>query len=179
MSNEQKHQRNGTAKLEAWRERRRAAKEAAMPHVQAHWKAVYGRDFIPRYVGGDLHRLEALIASHCNIPVHEVSNLDQLEFWRYAEVAVGAWQPAAPGEPANEDNANAIEQYVTMDQAAALVSKAKRTLRHYYDDAKMPEPDVRGKGGKPHEWKWDTLRPWLEETFERKLPERPPMLRLR
>lgn len=68
-----------------------------------------------------------------------------------------------------------MPQYVTMDQAAAIVSRSKRTLRGYYDNGDMPEPEIRGKGGTPHEWQWEKLRPWLQETFKRPLPERYPV----
>ncbi len=62
-------------------------------------------------------------------------------------------------------------QYVTLDQAAAMVSRSKRTLERYKNQ--MPEPSVRGGGkGKPDEWDWAILRPWLEGQFDRKLPER-------
>jgi hypothetical protein len=71
------------------------------------------------------------------------------------------------------------EQYVTLDQAAALVNRSKKTLERYLRNpkskaAQMPAPDVEGFGGKPHEWRWGTLRPWLEKTFGKKLPERLP-----
>jgi hypothetical protein len=67
------------------------------------------------------------------------------------------------------------EQYVTLDQAAALVNRSKKTLERYLRSPKseakrMPEPDVEGGGGEPHEWKWSTIRPWLEATFGKELP---------
>jgi hypothetical protein len=68
------------------------------------------------------------------------------------------------------------ERYVTLDQAAALVNRDKKTLERYLHDPKyqkheMPQPDVEGGAGRPHEWRWSRLRPWLEETFKRDLPE--------
>jgi hypothetical protein len=71
------------------------------------------------------------------------------------------------------------DQYVTLDQAAALVNRRKKTLERYLrqpksEAARMPEPDVEGTGGKPHEWKWSNLRPWLEKTFGKQLPGRLP-----
>ena len=64
---------------------------------------------------------------------------------------------------------------------AQTVNRDKKTLERYLNDPKykkhgMPAPDVEGGGGKPHEWKWSTLRPWLERTFKRPLPERFPHL---
>jgi hypothetical protein len=43
----------------------------------------------------------------------------------------------------------------------------------------MPPPDVPGGGGKPREWLWVRIRPWLERNFKRVLPERPPHARVR
>ena len=37
--------------------------------------------------------------------------------------------------------------------------------------------DVEGGGGKPDEWLWSRVRPWLAEEFGRPLPERFPSLR--
>jgi len=71
-------------------------------------------------------------------------------------------------------------QYVTLDQVAALINRKKKTLERYLNEPKykkkfdMPQPEVEGGGGKPHEWLWPTLQPWLEKTFGRKLPERFP-----
>jgi hypothetical protein len=66
------------------------------------------------------------------------------------------------------------EQYVTLDQAAGFVNRGKKTLERYLKKEKMPQPDVEGGGGRPHEWIWSTLRPWLEKTFGKSLPERLP-----
>ena len=92
--------------------------------------------------------------------------------------------PAAPAAPSPVGSAPPIappslDQYVTLDQAAALVNRSKKTLERYLrnpksEAARMPEPDVEGTGGKPHEWKWVTLRSWLETTFGKKLPDRIP-----
>jgi hypothetical protein len=75
----------------------------------------------------------------------------------------------------------AAPQYVTLDQAAAIINRNKKTLERYLNDPsykkhKMPPPEVEGGGGKPHEWLWSTLRPWLEETFGRQLPDRFPRM---
>ncbi len=69
---------------------------------------------------------------------------------------------------------------VTLHQAAAMVNRVKKTLERYKkDDSTMPQPRVSGGGGKPDEWAWAELRPWLEKTFERPLPERFPADKLR
>jgi hypothetical protein len=61
-----------------------------------------------------------------------------------------------------------------MDQAAALVSRSKKTLERELSEEKMPAPDVEGGGGKPHEWLYAKLKPWLEQNYSRILPDRPP-----
>jgi hypothetical protein len=64
------------------------------------------------------------------------------------------------------------EGLVTLQQAAAMVSRSKRTLEKHKGE--MPLPRVDGGGGRPDEWAWSELRPWLEEKFRRTLPERFP-----
>lgn len=63
-------------------------------------------------------------------------------------------------------------QYVTLDQMAAMVSRNKRTLEKLFKRASnpLPDPDISGGGGKPNEWIWERIRPWLETEYGRKLP---------
>ena len=61
---------------------------------------------------------------------------------------------------------------MTLQQAAAMVNRSKRTLEKH--KAKMPAPRISDGGGKPDEWAWTELRPWLEEYSGRSLPERFP-----
>jgi hypothetical protein len=64
-------------------------------------------------------------------------------------------------------------RYVNLSQAAAAVNKTKSCLEGYKRKKKdpIPDPDSPGGGGKADEWLWTTIRPWLERTFNRKLPE--------
>ena len=71
-----------------------------------------------------------------------------------------------------------VECLVTLQQMAAMVSRSKRTLESH-KKRDMPVPKVPGGGGKPDEWAWAEIRPWLETTFERKLPDRFPADRFR
>jgi hypothetical protein len=68
---------------------------------------------------------------------------------------------------------------VTLDQAAGMVNRRKRTLERYKIHPKhpLPDPDIEGGGGKADEWYWSTIRPWLEQVWNRKLPEKCPSLR--
>lgn len=66
-----------------------------------------------------------------------------------------------------------LPQYVTLDQIAASVCRSKRTLENYAKRKTnpLPDPDIQGGGGKPNEWQWQRIRPWLETEFRRTLPE--------
>lgn len=66
------------------------------------------------------------------------------------------------------------EDHVTLSQAAAIVGRSKEALRHYRD---LPAPVVVGGGGQRSLYSWAEMRPWLERTFNRRLPERFPSLR--
>lgn len=68
------------------------------------------------------------------------------------------------------------EQYVTLDMAAAMVNRKKRTLEEWIKDPNAPLPDVEGGGGRPHEWKWKTIKPWLENKSQRQLPDHYPSM---
>jgi hypothetical protein len=72
-----------------------------------------------------------------------------------------------------------IPQYVTLDQIAAAVSRSKRTLEKLKTRSNnpLPSPEVEGGGGKPDEWDWSKIRPWLEAEYSRKLPEKYPSIR--
>lgn len=76
-------------------------------------------------------------------------------------------QPEQPTLPFPPDP---LEQLVTLDQAAALVHRSKRTLDGYRARG-LPVPRVRGRRGQPHLWVWGDIRPWLEATFGPRLPE--------
>lgn len=69
-----------------------------------------------------------------------------------------------------------LPQLVTLDQAAALVERSKRSLEYYrrHPRHQLPDPTVEGGGGRPHLWDWRVMRPWLERTFRARLPERLP-----
>jgi hypothetical protein len=68
--------------------------------------------------------------------------------------------PETPAEPPD---------LVTLDQAAALVNRSPAALRHYRSKG-MPKPYIQGTKGKPNEFLWSEMRPWLESTFNRKIP---------
>src|SRR5262249_45097952 len=69
-------------------------------------------------------------------------------------------------------------QYVTLEKMAAIVNVCKKTMTRRVNDESnsCPAPDKEGGGGKWHKWKWPKIRPWLEQQFERSLPERFPNL---
>jgi hypothetical protein len=59
---------------------------------------------------------------------------------------------------------------VTLNQIAGIVKRTKRTLERYKTKG-LPAPAVEGRPGQYDLWDWPTVRPWLEETFNMKLPE--------
>jgi hypothetical protein len=67
-------------------------------------------------------------------------------------------------------------QYVTLQQMSAIVNRSKRTLEKLKNRKTNPlaHPDAEGGGGKPDEWIWSKVRPWLETEYGRKLPEQFP-----
>lgn len=76
-------------------------------------------------------------------------------------------------DPIPLEQSSFTEQYVTLDQAAAMVRRSKRTLERYKKRHRvpMPAPHVKGGGGRPAFWAWDEIRPWLEQEFGFRLPE--------
>jgi hypothetical protein len=71
------------------------------------------------------------------------------------------------------------QDLVTLDQAAAMVSRSKRTLEKYKSKESFPRPAVEGGGGKPDFWHWTDMRRWLEGEFDVELPEKHPANRPR
>jgi len=78
-----------------------------------------------------------------------------------------------------DDAAQEIQEdddYVTLDQAAAVSKKRKRTLEGYLKDRKLPRPDFEGGNGRASIWKWSRLRPALAPLVTVPLPVRFPSL---
>jgi hypothetical protein len=102
---------------------------------------------------------------------------DHFEVMREAALQVKAILTAiCPVVPDGSHGAGS-ECLVTLLQAASMVSRSKKTLER--KKASMPLSRVEGGGGKPDEWAWSELRPWLEKEFSRKLPEQFPADRFR
>ncbi len=70
-------------------------------------------------------------------------------------------KPEAPAE---------LPDLVTLGQAAALVNRQPSGLRHYRNRG-MPRPFIKGTKGKPNEYLVSEMRPWLEKTFNRRIPD--------
>lgn len=68
------------------------------------------------------------------------------------------------------------KQYVRLGQMAAIVQRGKRTLEREKTKGELPPPTIEGGGGKPDEWEWSIIRPWLETKYGRCLPARFPDL---
>jgi hypothetical protein len=101
--------------------------------------------------------------------------INAIMLWCEAKGPEAAKSETSADSPATEEE----KQYVTLDQAAARVERAKRTLEKLIKRKKnpLPDPDIQGSGGKASEWDWDKLRPWLEQEYGRVLPRRLPSRR--
>ncbi len=77
---------------------------------------------------------------------------------------------APEGEYKSAEAPAEVPELVTLDQAAALVNRSARTLERYKKRG-LPRPFVLGGGGKPHEYRLDEMREWLQKTFKRPIPE--------
>jgi hypothetical protein len=66
-----------------------------------------------------------------------------------------------------------VPDYVDLDQIAAMVNRSKSHLEKLKrrDKNPLPDPEVRGGGGKKDEWVWAHIRPWLEAEFDKHLPK--------
>jgi hypothetical protein len=78
------------------------------------------------------------------------------------------------------DETNRHLEYVTLDQMAAVVNRSKRTLERLKTRMvnPLPQPKAEGGGGKPDEWVWSEVRPWLEAEYNKNLAEHFPGSRL-
>lgn len=83
------------------------------------------------------------------------------------------------GTPLTKLDDPSARQYVTLDQMAAMANRAKKTLERWLEKGKLPEPDVEGGGGKPHEWLWHRVRKPLQNESGKTMPDRFPSLRQR
>ena len=59
---------------------------------------------------------------------------------------------------------------VTILQMGAMVNRSKKTIERLTATKGFPRATVEGGGGKPHEWRWDDVRPILEKEYGRVLP---------
>jgi hypothetical protein len=93
---------------------------------------------------------------------------------RAAAEAMGEGLAARTPDPAGNGETADDYAYVDSAQIAALAHVSKDAIqkyRYHKDDKKrMTEPDRKGGGGRPNQWKWTNIQPWLERTFGRQFP---------
>jgi hypothetical protein len=120
--------------------------------------------------GGEL----AVDVPHAGAPAAAPANLNTPPAGG-AENATATPQEAAVSI---ENPPGVVSQYVTLGQMAAMVQRSKRTLENWKARKinPLPPPDIDGGGGKPDEWDWSKIRPWLQNESGRTLPERFPTL---
>ena len=88
------------------------------------------------------------------------------------------WESMEPNSHRKRlENVAELLDRVTLDQAAAMVNRSKRTLERYKTADKLPTPTVEGGGGRSGLWDWSVIRPWLMKEFNVILPERFPARR--
>ncbi|WP_152051312.1 hypothetical protein [Tautonia marina] len=82
-----------------------------------------------------------------------------------------------PGDATPPDDAARFEakpeaphDLVTLNQAAGMVHRVKRTLEGYKNKG-MPDPVVEGGGGRSALYDWKEMKPWLQDTFGVILPD--------
>jgi hypothetical protein len=68
-----------------------------------------------------------------------------------------------------QNQSDELPDLVTGVQAASLVNRTIDGLKHYRKKG-MPKPYIKGTKGRPNEYLWSEMRPWLEVTFSRKIP---------
>jgi hypothetical protein len=117
-----------------------------------------------------MHALQALHEEMARLRADEARVREEVVALRQ-EIARVAPRPAGPVVPAwlNEPPA---EQLVTLDQIAAHLRMSKRSMVRY--KKQMPSPAMKGKKGRASRWRWNDVRPWLEQEFGCMLPERFP-----
>jgi hypothetical protein len=76
------------------------------------------------------------------------------------------------------DDQSLEDQWVTLDQAAAVSGLSKRTLEKRLKAGALPKAGIAGGGGRASSWNWSELRPKLAKYSRRPLPERFPTSRI-
>jgi hypothetical protein len=87
--------------------------------------------------------------------------------WDQIDELHGRLQQGLFAPPEAQDE---LPEYLTLDQCGALVNRSARSMERYKKKG-MPRPAVLGGGGKPHEYRVDEMRPWLEKIFNRRIPD--------
>lgn len=146
--------------------------------------------FLVLYTFGDVERQpEAFLLTDPPIPS---IRRDELESLHKALSMMKAGYDASGILDVNESGAVAMgvdqvdphvpaacwEDLVTLDQAAAMVHKSKRTLERYKTRGSLPCPAVEGGGGRADLFEWSVLRTWLTGEFGIQLPDRYPRRRV-
>jgi hypothetical protein len=75
------------------------------------------------------------------------------------------------GAPPDHQAKTPRPDLVTLNQAAGMVHKGKRTLEDWKEKGKLPAPAVKGGQGRADLWRWEELRPVLETLSGIVLPE--------
>ncbi|HEV7299233.1 MAG TPA: hypothetical protein VGN72_07705 [Tepidisphaeraceae bacterium] len=143
--------------------------------IEAYWDAQGEPDWRKRMLGylNDLVELQDAIRG-IDIPRLVQSRRSEFPPFRRYEEDTPVRSDSPPVLPAEDESPGDL---ISMDQAAALVGRTKRTVQGWNEIDPMPLPEVEGGGGKRHEYSYAKLKPWLEQHSGRKLPDQLPDLR--
>ncbi len=112
------------------------------------------------------------VASEAEIAENKNWILRQLKLWISA--VEGKQAPITPTKASGNADESEVDPLVTFATVAPVTGLRKRTLDGYLRKGKLPDPDIRGGGGRPHKWHWSRLRPDLEKVSRKILPEKFP-----
>ncbi len=147
---------------------------------ELYWLGVAYKRFCENYGSTELG-FYYLLGRRALLPAADTEELSK-EIEREVRAAatvragLGPWSTTTQ-EPQHLESSE-IDELVTLDQAAPLTGLSKRTLEKYLRDGRIPEPDIRGGGGRAHKWRWRNLRPALAGVANKILPDKFPGSRI-
>lgn len=111
------------------------------------------------------------MARRCKAARKSVGRIE-IEALERLYAAVDAWEMRL--SEASAVDAKPFTQYVSLQQMAEYCKVSKRTVERWKTGGKLPFPDIEGGGGRADNWKWEAVRPTLEQLTGRVMPERFP-----
>jgi hypothetical protein len=158
--------------------------ELHMKHAATTYKDEWDRRIGTEFPGISLDGLMK-VASWAGI---EYDALAGMNAWDIYQTAMTMLEQKGLGKPdrdsdelsseSHDPDSAIIDDLVTLDQVAPLTGLSKRTLERYLREGKLPDPDIRGGGGKSNKWFWGAFRVPLSKIASRTLPVKFPGSRI-